>query len=446
MAVSIANGAGFWGDYPDAPGRLLEYGEFDYLTLEYLAEVTMGILARLQDAGRPGYATDFVDFVVEDHLDSIVQNDVTVVTNAGGVAPGAAAERVREIAREQGHDLAVGTVTGDDVLDSLEDIAAAGNPLADVDTDEPFTAFDEAKAAVAYLGAFPIAEALDRGADVVITGRVADPALATGPLIHEYGWDRDDYDRLAAGTVAGHLTECGPQVTGGNYLGPWRDVDFADVGFPIAEVDRDGTVTVTKPPDTGGKVTVGTVAEQLVYEIADPARYYTPDVIADFTSPRVTQVAEDRVALTDVRGRAPTGQYKVTIHHPAGYKVAGRLLYSRPDALEKAERAADVLRRRIEALDLDVDRTHVDFVGHDAAHGAAAPRREGYNEIMVRFAAKSDSRAALRRLAMEFAPLSLSGPPAVAGLTDQGRPSPQPILNAWPTLISNEWAEPRVSL
>ncbi|WP_251342601.1 acyclic terpene utilization AtuA family protein [Haloplanus halophilus] len=446
MTVDIANGAGFWGDYPDATERLLEYGSVDYLTLEYLAEVSIGILARLERSDRPGYVTDFLEFVVDDHIDTIADRDVSVVTNAGGLDPQACARAVTDRAADRGVDVRVAVVTGDDVLGRLPEIKRAGNDLADIDSGEPFDAVESASAAVAYLGAFPIADALDDGADVVVTGRVADPALALGPLIHEFGWTRDDHDLLAAGTVAGHLTECGPQVTGGNYLGGWRDVSFDDVGFPIAEVDRNGRITVTKPPDTGGKVTTGTVAEQLVYEIGDPTAYVTPDVVADFTSPAVTQVGEDRVAIDGATGTEPTDEYKVTIHYPAGFKLAGKLLYSRPDALEKARRAAEILESRIDELGLAIDRTHVDYVGHDAAHGPVAPTRESYNEILLRFAAKSDSRSDLRRLAMEFAPLSLAGPPAVAGLTDQGRPSPRRIVDAWPTLISKRWATPEVTV
>lgn len=446
MTVDIANGAGFWGDSPDAPARLLEYGEFDYLTLEYLAEVSIGVLARLRAADRPGYVTDFIEFVVENHLETLVDRDVTVVTNAGGLDPSGCAEAITDLAGERDVDVRVADVTGDDVRDRLPEIRAAGNDLANVDSGEPFEDVAAADAAVAYLGAFPIADALDEGADVVVTGRVADPALALGPLIHEFGWTRADHDRLAAGTLAGHLTECGPQVTGGNYLGEWRDVPFEDIGFPIAEVTAEGTVTITKPPGTGGTVTTGTVAEQLVYEIDDPERYVTPDVVADFTSPTVTQADDDRVKLSGTKGMEPPEEYKVTIHYPAGFKLAGQLLYSRPDALEKAREAASILDARVDALDLSIDRTHVDYVGHDAAHGPVAPTRDAYNEILLRYVAKSDSRDDLRRLAMEFAPLSLAGPPAVAGLTDQGRPSPQRIVDAWPTLVSKGWATPEVTL
>lgn len=445
MSVRIASGAGFWGDYPDATGRLLERGEFDYLQLEYLAEVTMGVLARLQESGRPGYATDFVDLVVEEYLVDLLDRDVTVVTNAGGVAPADCAQRVREIAADSGRDPTVATVSGEDVTDQL-DALRAQTGLPNIETGDPLPEDADPRVAVAYAGAFPIAEALDRGADVVITGRVADPALTLGPLIHEFGWERDDYDRLAAGTVAGHLVECGTQVTGGNFLGDWEALSFADLGYPIADVEASGAFTVTKPPDTGGAVTTETVSEQLVYEIGDPSAYLTPDVTADFTSVSLADAGEDAVRVDGVEGTAPPDSYKATVHYPNGFKLSGQLLYSRPDALEKARRAASILEDRIETLGLDVDETNADYVGHDAAHGPMSPERESYNEIMLRFAARGPSRDDLRRLGMEFAPLSMAGPPSVTGLTDGGRPSPTPIIDTWPTLVPRDAIQPEVTV
>jgi hypothetical protein len=445
MTTRIASGAGFWGDYPDATGRLLSTGEFDYLQLEYLAEVTMGLLARLRESGREGYATDFVDVVVADHLETLLDRDVSVVTNAGGIAPDACAKRVRELAAEQGRDPTVATVTGDDLTASLPELRDDAG-LDHFETGESLPNDVDPLVAVAYVGAFPIAEALDRGADVVVTGRVADPALTLGPLIHEYGWDRDDFDELAAGSLAGHLIECGTQVTGGNFLGEWRDVSFEDIGYPIAEVAGDGSVTITKPPETGGIVTKETVSEQLVYEIGDPTAYLTPDVTVDVTSAQVREAGDDAVRIEDVTGTKPPSEYKATVHYPDGYKVAGQLLYSRPDALEKARRAADILERRIEELGLAVADTHADYVGHDAAHGPMAPERETYNEIMLRFAARGESRADLRRLGMEFAPLSMAGPPSVTGLTDGGRPSPTPVVGSWPTLVPREAVDPEVAI
>ena len=444
----IGCGAGFWGDRPDAAGQLLEGGGLDYLALEYLAEVTMGLLDRLRRSDRDGYATDFVRFVVEDSLEMALAEDVTIVTNAGGLDPAACAAAVREEAAAQNLDVEIATVTGDDLtarLDEIHDRTRGG--LCHLDTDEPYdTVREDVVVAAAYLGAFPVAEAIETGADVVITGRVVDPALVLGPLIAEHGWEREQYDRLAAGIVAGHLIECGTQVTGGNLSKGWREVDFANMGYPIAEVDSTGTITVTKPPDTGGTVSVATVSEQLVYEIGDPSAYLTPDVSADFTTPTLEATDRNTVTVSGVRGTQPPDQYKVSVHYRAGYKLAGNLLYSAPNALEKAKQGADILEERIQELDLSVADTRVEFIGHDAAHGPAASDKTDHNEVMLRFAARGTDRDALRRLGMEFAPLSLTGPPSVAGLTDQGRPRPKPIVDAWPTLVPRDAVDPEVTL
>ncbi|WP_136591428.1 acyclic terpene utilization AtuA family protein [Salinigranum halophilum] len=445
MSVRIANGAGFWGDYPDATARLLEAGEFDYLQLEYLAEVTMGVLARIQESNPDkGYASDFTRFVINPHLETLLERDVQVVTNAGGINPEGCARQIEDIAAEQGLNVTIATVTGDNITETLEAIDAAAS-LRSIDTDEPMDAIrDSVVTAVAYLGAFPVAEALATGADIVITGRIVDPALTLGPLIHEYGWGREEYDLLASGIVAGHLIECGTQVTGGNFLGNWRELDFENLGYPIADVTPDGEVTITKPPGTGGRVSTETVKEQLLYEIGDPAAYKTPDVQADFTSPTLTQVDADAVRLSGATGHERPDRYKATVHYENGYKLNGKLLYSRPNALEKARSAAALLEQRIERQELNIEATNAEFVGHDATHGPAAPVRAEYNEILLRFAARSQDKQALRRLGMEFAPLSMAGPPSVTGLTDGGRPSPQPIIDTWPTLVPRPFVTPEV--
>lgn len=447
MTVRIANAAGFWGDYPDATERLLASGaEFDYLQLEYLAEVTMGVLDRLRDRDpEKGYATDFIEYVVANNLAELVDRDVRVVTNAGGLNPASCAARVREHADEQGVDATVATVTGDDLTGRLETLHA-DHGLEPFEGETPYAAVaSDVVTAAAYLGAFPVAAALDTGADVVITGRVVDPALALGPLIHEYGWDRSHHDRLAAGTVAGHLIECGTQVTGGNSTRRWEAIDYRDVGSPIVAVDSDGEMRLTKPDDTGGEVSRATVAQQLVYEIGDPRAYLTPDVAADFTAPKITEVDHDTVSIAGCAGDAPPGSYKVSVHFENGYRIAGNMLYSRPDALAKAKRAASVIRSRIDDRGLTVRDTRAEFVGHDAAHGPAAPNRDDHNEVLLRFAARGPDRDDLRRLATEFAPLSLAGPPSVTGLTDSGRPRPRPIIDVWPTLVPKSAVEPAVN-
>lgn len=446
MSTRIACGAGFWGDYPDATAQLLEHGEFDYLQFEYLAEVTMGLLHRLKSRDpNKGYATDFIDWVIEDHLAAILEKEIRVVTNAGGLNPAGCAEKVLEIAAQQNVDVDVAIVTGDEITTELQSLHSSGVSLDHIDTDQAYSQINEqVVAGVTYLGAFPIARALNTGADVVITGRTVDPALTLGPLIHEYNWTQADYDQLAAGIIAGHLIECGTQVTGGNLSKGWEQLDFANIGYPIADVNEQGTVHITKPSQTGGEVSEATVSEQLVYEIGDPTAYLTPDVSADFTSPDVNQIDNNLVALEGIEGSSPPNTYKVSIHYKDGYKLAGNLLYSRPDALAKARKAADILQNRIDTLELEIPETTAEFVGHNATHGPLAPKQENYNEIMLRFAAWSENKADLRRFGMEFAPLSLAGPPSVAGLTDTGRPTPQKVINAWPALIPKTAVEPEV--
>ena len=299
--VRVANGQGFWGDSVDAPLELLAGGPIDYLGMDYLAEVTLSIMMR-QKLKNPaaGYATDFLDFVRR-ALPRLVEKNVKVVTNAGGLNPRACREQVFEIARGMGiQGLKVGIVEGDDLLARLPDLVAAGHPLANMDSGEPISSvLDRVTSANAYLGARPVAEALGQGAQIVLCGRVTDTALALGPLVFEHGWAADDWDRLAAGTIAGHILECGAQSTGGNFSRFWEVPDLWNVGYPIAEVAADGSFVVTKHPGTGGLVTVDTVAEQLVYEMGDPNAYITPDVTADFTSIRLSQAGPDRVRVEE---------------------------------------------------------------------------------------------------------------------------------------------------
>lgn len=335
-------------------------------------------------------------------------------------------------------------MTGDSIRADLEQLQDTIR-LPNIESGNPFSQnHADVTVAVVYLGAFPVADALATGADIVITGRIVDPALTLGPLVHEHGWMREDYDRLAAGIVAGHLVECGTQVTGGNFLGDWQSIDFENLGYPIADVTADGTITVTKPPATGGRISTETVKEQLVYEINDPGAYWAPDVVADFTTLSVASAGDDAVRVTGVEGRPPPKAYKAMIHYEAGYKLAGEFLYSRPNALEKAQQAATILERRIKTLNLDTGETNAEYVGHDAAHGPLAPSQDDHNEVLLRFAARSNSEAALRRLGMEFAPLSMAGPSSVTGLTDGGRPSPQPVIDVWPTTVPKDRLDPEV--
>lgn len=436
--VRVASGQGFWGDSLDAPRRQVEGGQVDYLMLDYLAEVTMSILQKQRERDpSAGYARDFVG-AMESVLPAVVERGVRVIANAGGVNPPACAQAVREAARGAGYGgrVRIGVVTGDDLLPRLDELLGGGHRLANMDTGEPLLPIrDQVIAANAYIGAAPIVEALGGGANVVITGRSTDTALTMAPLLFEFGWRRDDFDRLAAGIIAGHVIECGAQCSGGNCLYEWRSIpDLANVGYPIVEASEDGTFVVTKHPGTGGRIDFHSVAEQLVYEMGDPHEYITPDVIADFASIRLEEVGEDRVRVHGVRGRPPTDKLKVSIAYRAGYKAVGTLVYAWPDAQEKAQLADRVLRRRLDNLGLSFEEVHTEFVGASATHGALAGTVTDLPEVQLRIGVRGDDRKAVERFTREIAPLVLNGPPSVTGFAG-GRPKVEEVIAYWPALI-----------
>jgi hypothetical protein len=436
--VRVASGQGFWGDSLDAPRRQVEGGQVDYLMLDYLAEVTMSILQKQRERDpSAGYARDFVG-AMESVLPAVVERGVRVIANAGGVNPPACAQAVREAARGAGYGgrVRIGVVTGDDLLPRLDELLETGHRLANMDTGEPLMSVrDQVIAANAYIGAPPIVEALGGGANVVITGRSTDTALTMAPLLFEFGWRRDDWDRLAAGIIAGHVIECGAQCSGGNCLYEWRSIpDLANVGYPIVEASEDGTFVVTKHPGTGGRIDFHSVAEQLVYEMGDPHEYITPDVIADFSSIQLEEVGQNRVRVYGVRGRAPTDKLKVSIAYRAGYKAVGTLVYAWPDAQEKAQLADRVLRGRLDGLGLSFDEIHTEFVGASATHGALAGTVADLPEVQLRVGVRGDDRKAVERFSREIAPLVLNGPPSVTGFAG-GRPKVEEVIAYWPALI-----------
>lgn len=448
--VRIASGQGFWGDWLEAPVRQVEGGPIDYLVLDYLAEVTMSILQKQRSRDPAmGYARDFVTTIAR-ILPGIAERGVRVISNAGGVNPRACAAAVRAAADAAGvgDKVRIALVTGDDLLPGLDALVADGEPLANMDTGRPLSDVRPAvQSANAYLGMRPVAEALDRGANIVITGRVTDTGLTLGPLVHEFGWSHDDWDRIAAGTVAGHILECGAQSSGGNLLRDWRKVRrLADVGFPIAEVRADGTFTVTKHEGTGGVVNVASVTEQLVYEMGDPKAYITPDGVADFTSIRLKQVGRDQVRVSGITGAPRTDKLKVSIAYHWGWKAVGSLVYAWPEALDKARAADKLLRKRLAALGLEYDQVLTEFVGVDATHGRlAGPAPEEIAEVMLRVGVRSTERAAVERFTREIAPLVLTGPPSVTGFAG-GRPQVEEIVAYWPALVSRDRIEPSVTV
>jgi hypothetical protein len=437
--VRVAGGQGFWGDWLEAPRRQVEGGPIDYLMMDYLAEVTMSILQKQKERDPAlGYARDFIG-AFESVLNAVTDRGVRIVANAGGVNPLGCAAALRGVARERGADQAVrvGVVTGDDLLPRLDELLAAGHTLANMDTGEPLASVrDRVLAANAYIGSTPIVEALQRGANVVVTGRSTDTALTMAPLRHEFGWAADAYDRLGAGIVAGHIIECGAQCSGGNCLYDWRAIpDLANVGYPIIEGSADGTFVVTKHPGTGGIVSTQSVTEQLVYEMGDPRSYITPDVIADFTSIRLASDGRDRVRVYGISGRPPTDKLKVSIAYRAGFKAVGTLVYAWPDAVEKAQLADRVLRERLERLGLRFDRILTELVGADATHGrlAGRPSRD-LAEVQLRVGVRGPRRGDVERFTREIAPLVLNGPPSVTGFAG-GRPKVEEVVAYWPALI-----------
>lgn len=446
--IRIAAGQGFWGDWLEAPVRQVQGGEIDYLVLDYLAEVTMSILQKQRSRDPAfGYARDFVT-LMERILPDVAAKGIRVVSNAGGVNPRACAEAVRAAADRAGlgDQIRIALVSGDDLLPRLDELAADGEAFANMDTGRPLSDVrDRVQSANAYLGMQPVVEALAAGANVIITGRVTDTGLTLGPLVHEFGWSFDDWDRIAAGTIAGHILECGAQSSGGNLLRDWRQVKrLEDVGFPIVEAEADGSFTVTKHAGTGGVVNVASVTEQLVYEMGNPHEYITPDGIADFTSIRLDQVGKHRVRVHGITGGPRTPMLKVSVAYQYGWKAVGTLVYSWPEAYDKAKAADRILRKRLKALGLEYEQILTEYVGVDATHGklAGEPDPE-IAEVMLRVGVRAPERAPVDRFTREIAPLVLTGPPSVTGFAG-GRPQVEEIVAYWPALVARERIEPFV--
>jgi hypothetical protein len=448
--IRIANGQGFWGDSLEAPVELVRRGPLDYLTLDYLAEVTMSIMQkqRARDP-RSGYARDFVS-MIERILPDIVERNIKVIANAGGVNPEACRDAVIEVARRSGFagKFKIGIVAGDDILHRLDDFISRGIELKNLDTGEPLAAVrSRVQSANVYLGGRPVADCLARGGQVIIAGRVTDTGLASGPMIHEFGWARDDWDRLAAGTIAGHTVECGAQCTGGNCLIDWETIpDIADIGYPIIEAQPDGTFVITKHEGTGGRITVGSIKEQLLYEMGDPREYITPDCVADFTTIQLEQEGKDRVRFSGIKGRPATDMYKVSVSYSAGWKAVGSLIYAWPDAYKKARAADRILRERLDRLGLKFDRVLTEFVGVNACHGPlSADPPPDIAEVAFRIGVRGEDKAAIERFTRELAPLVLNGPPTVTGFAS-GRPKAEEIIAYWPALIPKSEVTPEISV
>lgn len=437
--IRIGNGCGFWGDNLDAPILLAEQGRLDYLTLEYLAELTMSILAQQKQRDpEAGFAGDFLDVLAR--LAPILrrQPGLKIITNAGGMNARACAAKAKAILVKDGlADRPVAAISGDDLLPTLDELLAAGHDFTNIETGAKLaTVRERVVSANAYLGAAGIVQALGQGASIVITGRAADASLAVGPAVHEFGWSADDWPRLSAASVAGHLIECGAQVSGGLWCN-WRDAaDLANVGYPIADIAADGVFDITKPEGSGGAINLETVSEQLLYEVGDPARYYTPDVIADFSSVHLSQVGPDTVRVDNARGLPAPDTLKVSIAYRDGFMASGTLVIAGPDAVAKAKLCGDMLLARVRRAGFELARTSVECLGAGDCVPGLRPANDP-PEVVLRVAAHDPRRAAIERFAKEFAPLVTSGPPGVTGYTT-GRPPVREVFAYWPALVDRK--------
>jgi hypothetical protein len=449
MPLRIANAAGFLGDNLDAPRRLVESAQVDYLTIEHLAELTLSILARLREKNpTEGYAADFLEILSSLTPALKQQTQLKIITNAGGMNPPSCTKEAARILSAAGlGDLPLAVVSGDDLLPKIEELMATGCEFKNLDTGEPLSMLAApVVSANAYLGARPIAEALAQKARIVITGRVADASLTLGPAAHEFGWKWDEWDKLAAASVTGHLIECGAQVTGG-YSVDWKNYELTDVGYPIAELETDGSSVITKPVGSGGAVNRRTVIEQLVYEIGDPRHYLTPDVDCDFTTVEVAEVGADRVAVRGASGHPSTDTYKVSLAYRDGYMASGRLLVYGQDCVEKAKACGEIILKNVERAGFKLARTNVELLGAGAGvPGAWFWRKyQPPGEVVLRVTAHDPRREALERFSKEFAPLITSGPAGLAGYAS-GRPQVRPVFAYWPTLVPMKLVEAKMEV
>jgi hypothetical protein len=444
--IRIAAAQGYWGDWPKAPLLQARSGPVDYLVFDYLAEVTMSILQkqRLRDASQ-GYARDFVDTVAE-LAPELAAGKLKILSNAGGVNPLGCARAILAKLKKAIPDakIKVGVVHGDDLMDRLGSLDLQG-------LDESAPKFAEVRdrflSANVYFGAKPLVEALAAGCDIVVSGRVTDTGLTLAPIVHAYGIAWDDWDALATGIVAGHILECGGQASGGNCLARKLSVDeLQNLGYPIAESNGPNDLVITKHDKLGGEVSMATVKEQLLYEIGDPERYITPDVVVNFASICVEPDGPNRVRVKGVKGSAATETYKVSCSFEDGYSLFGSMVYTWPDAVGKARTAGELVLRRAKDLGLQFDETRVEIVGLDACHRQiATDSGSNPSEVQLRVAARGRDKEQLERFGRDIVPLVLTGPPGATGFAG-GRPRPSEVVAYWPGLIRKNLVEPKVEI
>ncbi|GAB2607268.1 DUF1446 domain-containing protein [Ramlibacter solisilvae] len=443
--VRIGGASGFWGDSSVGAPQLVARGQVDYLVFDYLAELTMSILAAARGKDPAlGYATDFVTVTLKAILKDVVAQGIRVVSNAGGVNPQACAQAIAALAAEQGLPLRVAVVEGDDVMPLLPGLREG---IREMQSGAPLPA--RVLTANAYLGALPIRQALDAGAQIVVTGRCVDSAVTLGALMHEFGWDADDFDRLAQGSLAGHIIECGCQATGGLHT-DWEQVpDWPHIGYPVIECRADGSFIVTKPPDTGGLVNTAVIAEQMLYEIGDPRRYLLPDVSCDFSQITLAQDGPLRVRVTGARGLAPGPQYKVSATYMDGFRCSAQLTIVGLDAARKARRTGEAILERTRELFraqglADYSRSLIEVLGSEEANFGPQARTGAVREAVLRLAVTHPQKAALELFAREIAPAGTSWSPGTTGA--DGRPKAVPAIKQYAFLLDKAQLQPRVLL
>ena len=442
----IGNGQGFWGDSIDAPKKLIKDEPLDYLTLDYLAEVTLSIMQRqkLKDP-KLGYAKDFITLVKE-VIKDVNKKNINIITNAGGVNPNECRNALKNIALQDYPDIKIGVITGDDIYKKLNKFYNEGVSFSHLDTNEDFRHIkDKVYSANVYIDSFCIADALSQGAQIVLAGRVSDPGLTLGPCIYEYNWGRHDYDLLASGTLAGHIIECGAQCTGGNYT-KWREVkDLVNIGYPIAEIYNDGKFNITKHENTGGIINKETILEQVLYEMGDPKSYISPDVIVDFTSFEIRNNKKNNISIRNVKGKKGTDYYKVSISYFGGYKASGQLTISAPDAIDKARVTADIIWNRLKNAGFNFNDTSTELLGISALKYDNIHNNQYDDDIILRLGVKDNDYNKVKRFTQEIAPVITSGPPGITGFAG-GRPKVQEVVAYWPTLVPKELIKTEITV
>lgn len=441
--IRIGNAGGYWGDDPSALERQVNGGRLDYISMDFLAEITMSIMQKQRSRdSNLGYARDFLP-MLEKVLPKLLKDKTCIITNAGGINPESCAKAIATMAQGMGLNPKIAVVYGDDILQDIDRLQKLGASFTNMETGEDFKHVREhLESANVYFGVAPVAEALKWKPDIIITGRVTDTGITLAPMVYEFAWNLNDWNKLAAGIVAGHILECGTQSTGGNFT-DWHLVEsFDNVGFPIVEVSADGTFIVTKHPHTGGMVSVDTVREQLFYEMGNPKAYITPDVVADFSTIQLSQDGKDRVRVNGVKGYEATPLYKVSMAYHDGYKSLGSIIISGPNARDKAEKFANIFWNRCGHLFPETDR-ETEYFGFNACHRSLVARDDG-NEIILRLGVRSSDKEKLAYFGKLIPSLILSGPPGVA--VTGGVPKPQDVVSYWPALLPKEKVHPRIAL